>query len=59
MSKQDHDIIKFLILLIFKNYIMMRLLELYASEYANIPNESYGVKRNLSFFYNLVYFNLE
>ena len=59
MSKQDHDIIKFLILLIFENYIMMRLLELYASEYAKIPNESYGVKRNLSFFYNLVYFNLE
>ena len=27
----------------------MHLLELYASEYAKIANESYGVKRNLSF----------
>ena len=58
MSKQDHDIIKFLILLIFENYIMMHLLELYASEYAKIANESYGVKRNLSF-YKFVFFNPE
>ena len=33
----------------------MRLLEIYAIQYAKIPNESYGVKRNLSF-YNLLFF---